>query len=59
LDGETKADMVKAEKIQELISPWLNPNEYEIIRAAVYRFHSLLTQKFKYPLANIGYGYFF
>ena len=47
LEGETDADMVKAEKIQELISPWLNPNEYEIIRAAVYRFHSLLTQIFK------------
>ena len=47
LEGESKEEMLKETTIQKLISPWLKPNEYEIIRAAVYRFHSLLTTRFK------------
>lgn len=47
LDGETETEMLKDKKIQELISPWLKPVQYKIIRAAVYRFHSLLTKSFK------------
>ena len=47
LEEETEEEMLKEEKIQELISPWIEAKEYTIIRAAVYRFHSLLTEKFK------------
>ena len=39
--------MLKEKKIQELVSPWLKPEEYDIIRAAVYRFHSLMTKDFR------------
>ncbi|GIT62132.1 MAG: hypothetical protein Ct9H300mP20_19590 [Gammaproteobacteria bacterium] len=47
LEGESKDDMLKEKKIQELVSPWLKPEEYDIIRAAVYRFHSLMTKDFR------------
>ena len=47
LEGETEEEMLKENKIQELISPWVKSDEYQIIRAAVYRFHSLLTDKFR------------
>ena len=48
LEGETKEEMLKKDKIQELISPWIESDGYQIIRAAVYRFHSLLTDKFRH-----------
>ena len=47
LEGESKDEMLEENKIQELISPWLKPEEYGIIRAAVYRFHSLMVKNFR------------
>ncbi len=47
LEGETKEEILKQEKIQELISPWLKASDYKIVRATVYRFHSLLAKHFK------------
>ena len=29
------------------MSPWLEPNEYEILRKAVYQFHSVLSEEFR------------
>tara|TARA_B100001029_G_scaffold22681_1_gene15482 strand:+ start:2098 stop:3627 length:1530 start_codon:yes stop_codon:yes gene_type:complete len=46
LDGERNEDIEKEEVIHKLIQPWLEPEEYKIIRSAVYRFHSLISQKF-------------
>jgi len=34
-------------KIQELIGRWLEPDEYKIIRKAVYQFHSVLANNFR------------
>ena len=35
------------EKTWELLSPWLQPDEAEILRKDVYRFHSLLAEKWR------------
>ena len=46
-DDENKKDFQDDKKIQELIGRWLNPNEYKIIRKAIYQFHSVLAHDFK------------
>ena len=38
--GETREEMLRSEKIEELLLPWLPPEQYEIRRAAVYQFHA-------------------
>ena len=47
LEGEDKKEISKESKIQEFIKPWLEPEEYEIIRTAIYQFHSVLADNFK------------
>ena len=47
LEGEDKYEISKESKIQEFIKPWLKPSEYEIIRTAVYQFHSVLANNFR------------
>ena len=46
LNEEDKIEITKDSKIHELLSPWLEPNEYEIIRKAIYQFHSVLSEEF-------------
>jgi 3-(3-hydroxy-phenyl)propionate hydroxylase len=38
--GETREEMLRPDKIEELLLPWLPPEHYEIRRAAVYQFHA-------------------
>lgn len=45
--GETPADIIRTESIQELISRWLKPDEYEIWRASTYRFHALILERWR------------
>ena len=45
-EGEDKRDFMKDKKIQDLINRWLEPSEYEIIRKAVYQFHSVIAKHF-------------
>ncbi len=40
VEGETREEMLRPEKIEELLRPWLPPEHYEIRRAAVYQFHA-------------------
>ena len=47
LNEEDKIEIIKSSKIHELLSPWLEPNEYEILRKAVYQFHSVLSEEFR------------
>jgi 3-(3-hydroxy-phenyl)propionate hydroxylase len=43
LPGETPEDIQRPESIRALLSPWISLDEAEIIRASVYRFHSLIA----------------
>lgn len=45
--GETPADIVRTESIQQLISRWLSADEYEIWRASTYRFHALILERWR------------
>ncbi len=47
LEGETREDMLRPEKIQELLDPWLPPEHYEIRRAAVYQFHAATASRWR------------
>ena len=44
--GEDKKEFLMDEKINLLISRWLKPSEYRIIRKAVYQFHSVIAKEF-------------
>lgn len=45
--GETPADIVRTEAIQQLIARWLPAEEYEIWRASTYRFHALILERWR------------
>jgi 3-(3-hydroxy-phenyl)propionate hydroxylase len=39
-DGETRDEMLRPDRIRELLRPWLPASHYDIRRAAVYQFHA-------------------
>ncbi len=45
LEGETHEEMLRPEKIRELLLPWVPPEHYEIRRAAVYQFHAATADR--------------
>jgi 3-(3-hydroxy-phenyl)propionate hydroxylase len=45
LEGETREEMLRPERIEELLRPWLPPAHYEIRRAAVYQFHAATADR--------------
>ena len=47
LPGEDPAEMVKDARVWELLSPWLSRSEARIWRAACYRFHALVAQRWR------------
>jgi len=47
LPGETPEDMQRPESIRALLAPWVSMEETEIIRASVYRFHSLIARSWR------------
>jgi 3-(3-hydroxy-phenyl)propionate hydroxylase len=47
LPGETPEEIQRPESIRTLLAPWLRMDEAEIIRASVYRFHSLVAQSWR------------
>ena len=47
VDGETRDEMLRPEKIQELLEPWTAPENYEIRRAAVYQFHAATADRWQ------------
>jgi 3-(3-hydroxy-phenyl)propionate hydroxylase len=44
--GESREELESPESIARLIAPWVNPQELEIERKAVYRFHARCCNKF-------------
>ena len=47
LEGETREEMVRPEKIRELLAPWVAPEHYEVRRAAVYQFHAATAERWR------------
>ncbi len=47
LPHEDSAAMARPERVWELLSPWLKPEEAELERAAVYVFHSLVAEDWR------------
>lgn len=48
LPGETAAHMQHPKSVRALIAPWVGTDEVEIIRASVYRFHSLIARDWRH-----------
>jgi 3-(3-hydroxy-phenyl)propionate hydroxylase len=44
--GESREELESPESIARLIAPWVNPQELEIERQAVYRFHARCCNRF-------------
>ncbi|MGH0035390.1 MAG: bifunctional 3-(3-hydroxy-phenyl)propionate/3-hydroxycinnamic acid hydroxylase [Myxococcota bacterium] len=47
LPGETREQMLRPEKIRELLDPWLPPEHYDLRRAAVYQFHAATAARWQ------------
>ena len=46
-ENEDRNSFLEDKVIHELISKWLKPKEYRIIRKAVYQFHSVIAKNFQ------------
>ena len=47
LPDEDTAAMEKLERIAKLLSPWVEPDDVEIVRAVVYTFHAVLAHPWR------------
>jgi len=47
LEAESREEMLRPERIRELLDPWLPPEHYEIRRAAVYQFHAATAERWR------------
>ncbi len=47
LPGETREEMLRPEKIEELLRPWIPPEHYTLRRKAVYRFHAATADRWR------------
>ena len=47
LPGETAADLERPGRITELLAPWVEPGDVEIVRAVVYTFHAILAERWR------------
>lgn len=47
LPHETKEEMVKEEKVHELLGAWIKPDQGQLVRHALYTFRSLVTDKWR------------
>ena len=46
-DDDDIEEFSSDKNINELLSPWLEPKEYKILRKAIYQFHSVLAEEFQ------------
>lgn len=47
LPGESAEQMQRLENVLALLAPWVEPDDVKILRASVYRFHSLMAEKWR------------
>ncbi len=48
LPGERVEDLMKIEKVWELLAPWISPEEATLVRHAVYKFRSLIAEEWRH-----------
>jgi 3-(3-hydroxy-phenyl)propionate hydroxylase len=41
--GESREDMTSERRVWELLEPWIGPDDAEVVRAVVYRFHATVA----------------
>lgn len=46
-DGETAEDLLQDTVIEQLIEPWLSPDQYTLRRKAVYQFHAATADQWR------------
>jgi 3-(3-hydroxy-phenyl)propionate hydroxylase len=47
LPGETESEMMRPEQVSRLLEPWIADAPCRLIRAATYRFHGLIAERWK------------
>ena len=47
MDGDEAAEMLRTERITELVAPWFPDQAFEVERAAIYTFHGLVAEKWR------------
>jgi 3-(3-hydroxy-phenyl)propionate hydroxylase len=47
VDGESRDEMVRPERIEALLAPWLPAEHYDLRRAAVYQFHAATAARWR------------
>lgn len=47
MPGESADEISTTQKINELLSKWIDPQNYQITRSAVYEFHALVAEKWR------------
>jgi 3-(3-hydroxy-phenyl)propionate hydroxylase len=45
--GETRDEMVADARVWELLEPWLTPDDAELVRSVVYRFHATVADSMR------------
>lgn len=47
MPGDDPDEMIKPEKLRELIRPWAPPEDYDLERAVIYVFHALIARQWR------------
>lgn len=47
MEDEADADVLRPEAIRALVGDWIDPQHFELARAAVYRFHGLVAREWR------------
>ena len=47
LPGEDLAELEQPDSVRRLLSPWLSPDRFDVVRSAVYRFHALVADTWR------------
>jgi 3-(3-hydroxy-phenyl)propionate hydroxylase len=47
LPGETREEIQDPERVREFLRPWLKPDQYEILKANLFWFHSRIAQRWR------------
>ncbi len=45
--GDTREEMVEPARVWELLEPWLTPDDADLVRAVVYRFHATVADSMR------------